>query len=314
MSSSSVTMTDMSIINVYVDKLIENLPDTSKNIGNIDLVLEGGLFNGSYLVGALYFLKEMEKRKYVTIDRISGCSIGSIIGFLYYIDSLYIIFPLYQKLYDAFKNTRSLRILTSIKTYLKPYIPPDICSKINNKLYICYHNIKKQKKVVKCTYKNVDDIFETIIKSCFCPYVVDYTMSYKKKYIDGMNVYRFKPHPCKKMLYMELLSYDKFISVFNVKNEKTNWHRIMSGLLDIHLFFIKGSNTDMCSYVNEWSFMYKINHHVKYIIEKIIVNSIYFIYYFKKYVSKNTQKNKFIQLFYKMIYVIYCFVLDTYCF
>ena len=29
---------------------------------NIDLIVEGGAFNGSYVVGILYFLKEMEKR------------------------------------------------------------------------------------------------------------------------------------------------------------------------------------------------------------------------------------------------------------
>ena len=70
------------MIDEYVNKLIENLPESSKKLQNIDLVLDGGLFNGSYLVGALYFLKEMERRQYIKIDRISGCSIGSIVGFL----------------------------------------------------------------------------------------------------------------------------------------------------------------------------------------------------------------------------------------
>lgn len=313
MYSDSNSDTNISLIKLYVDKLIENLPETSKNIGHIDLVLEGGLFNGSYLVGALYFLKEMEKRKYVVVDRISGCSIGAIIGFLYSIDALYIIIPLYRKLYDFFKDTMSLNLLTNLKTYFKPVIEPDICSKVNNKLYICYHNIKKRKKIVKRTYKNVDDIFETIIKSCFCPYLVDHQISYKKKYIDGLNVYVFKQQPSKKILYMDILSYDKITYTFNVKNEKTNFHRIMSGLLDIHLFFIKGSNTDMCSYVNDWNFMLRMNHNIKYIIEKIIVNSIYLIYYFKKYVYKNVKKNICMKLLYKIIYVIYCVIIETYC-
>mgnify|MGYP003840060669 CR=1 FL=1 len=36
----------------------------------IDLVLDGGIFNGSYLIGALYFLKEMEKKKYIKINEL----------------------------------------------------------------------------------------------------------------------------------------------------------------------------------------------------------------------------------------------------
>ena len=50
------------MIDKYIEKLIENLPHeiTSQTI-ELDLVLDGGAFNGSYLVGGLMFLKEMEK-------------------------------------------------------------------------------------------------------------------------------------------------------------------------------------------------------------------------------------------------------------
>ena len=84
------------MIENYVNKFIENLSDDSKIYKEIDLVLDGGAFNGSYLVGALYFLKEMEKRKYIKIDRISACSIGSIVAFLYYIDALDLMPVLYE--------------------------------------------------------------------------------------------------------------------------------------------------------------------------------------------------------------------------
>ena len=58
------------MIHDYVIKFIENLPDPIKNVQvpqRMDLVLDGGAFNGSYLIGALYFLKEMEKRNYIKI-------------------------------------------------------------------------------------------------------------------------------------------------------------------------------------------------------------------------------------------------------
>jgi len=49
----------------YINKLIEVLPDkilNQKQPVHIDLILDGGAFNGSYLIGALMFLKEMEDR------------------------------------------------------------------------------------------------------------------------------------------------------------------------------------------------------------------------------------------------------------
>ena len=64
------------MIDEYINKLIENLPDEIKNRKEpetIDLVLDGGVFNGSYHIGALYFLKEMERRKYIKIRSFSLC-------------------------------------------------------------------------------------------------------------------------------------------------------------------------------------------------------------------------------------------------
>ena len=96
------------MINEYVNKLIENLPDNIKNCKEpekIDLVLDGGIFNGSYLVGALHFLKEMEKRNYIKIERISGCSIGSSVAFLYFIDALDLMPKLYDIVNNEFRNS-----------------------------------------------------------------------------------------------------------------------------------------------------------------------------------------------------------------
>ena len=95
------------MINQYVEKFIENLPEELKNTKNpikLDLVLDGGIFNGSYLVGALYFLKEMEKRNYIKICRISGCSIGSIVAFIYIIDCLDISEGFYSIIFEQLQK------------------------------------------------------------------------------------------------------------------------------------------------------------------------------------------------------------------
>ena len=158
------------MIQNYVNKLIENLPCEIKNNTstiNIDLVLDGGAFNGSYLAGALCFLREMENRKYIKIKRISGCSIGSLVGLIYFMDNFELFDNLYKQVYADLKENRNLQILKNLKNLMKDYMPDDLYKKINKRLYISYNNINKREKVVKKTYKSNDDIINTIIKSSF---------------------------------------------------------------------------------------------------------------------------------------------------
>ena len=304
------------MINDYVIKLIENLPDDLKNSKTplrLDLVLDGGIFNGSYLVGALYFLKEMERRNYIKIERISGCSIGSVVAFLYYIDSLDMMTTLYQEVTNEFKKQYKLPLIKDFKKYLVDRIPDDICKKVNGKLYICYNNIKKGSKKVKSHYKDVDEIMNTIIKSSFVPYLIDGEILYENKYIDGINPYIFDLEKDKKILHLDLFGYDKINNLLNVKNEKTNYHRILSGLLDIHSFYIKQSNTQMCSYINDWSITNKSFNHIKLIIEKVCIYIIYFLLYIKTKIPDEFENTFIYKIISKISNDIFIIILETYC-
>jgi hypothetical protein len=301
------------MIEQYVNKLIENLPDDTKTIQRLDLVLDGGIFNGSYLVGALYFLREMERRKYVKIERISGCSIGSIAAFSYFIDSLDIMPKLYDIVRDEFKNKFSLKVIKTLKSHLKDRIPENICSKVNGRLFICYNDIKNNKKIVKSHYKNVDEIIDTLIKSCYIPFLIDNNIFYKKKYIDGINAFIFKKELNKKILYMDLLGYDKIINTLNIKNEKNNFHRILTGLLDIHSFYIKKTNTSMCSFVNDWNIFTKTHHNFRLILERVIIYIIILLNYAKKYLPHDIKDNIIVKIISKITFDIFSIFLDTYC-
>lgn len=304
------------MITEYVNKLIENLPDDVKNRSTplkIDLVLDGGAFNGSYLIGALYFLKEMEKRKYVTVDRISGCSIGSVVGFLYIIDSLDIMVNLYDVMFQEIKTTYHFNAIKQLKTILGDKIPEDVCNRANNRLFITYNNIKKGTKPVKNVYRDVNDLINTIIRSCFIPFVIDGNILYEDSHIDGINPFIFDSDPDKKILYLNLLGIDKLGHIWNVKNEKTNYHRLMTGLLDIHSFYIKQSNTDMCSYVDDWSITRKYSTYFKVLIERVIIYIVCFLVYIKKNTSKDIERSLIYKIITRVIQDIYIILLETYC-
>jgi len=265
-----------------INSLIDELPNGKKPI-EIDLVLDGGVFNGSYLIGALFFLKEMEKRNFIKVKRISGCSIGSLIGLLYLIDCLDLVYDdLYNILIKNFKQNYNFKNYKNLKNHLSGKIPDDICSKVNNKLFIKYNNIKTCVKKVKYKYKNEDDIFNTIIRSSFFPYLIDGNVVYENKYLDGINPYIFKSKPNRKILYLDLCGLDKYSYILSIRNEKSNLYRILSGILDIHFFYTKHSETFMCSYVGEWGYINTIRYYIRLFLEKIICYICYFIVFKKK--------------------------------
>jgi len=294
------------MIKTYINKFIENLPDEIKDYAKnktpmkIDLVLDGGTFNGSYLVGALYFIKEMEARNYIKVERISGCSIGSIVGLLYLIDALDEFASLYESLLLHFKREQNFNFIKSLKTKLLHYIPNNICEKVFKKFYVTFHNIKTGKKIVKNVYKNIDEIFDSVKKSCYVPFLIDGNLLYQNKYIDGLNPFFFKYKKNRRILFMDLWGLDKIGCILNVKNEKTNFHRVLSGMLDIHNFFIKGSQTQMCSYVDNWGLYNYVFINIRYLIEKIIVYQVYFLDIINKNLSKNFKQGMMCRLMAKI--------------
>jgi len=306
----------MKLIRKYVNKLIKNLPEeiTKRDTKQrIDVVLDGGIFNGSYLIGALYFLKEMENREYIKVERMSSCSIGGVCSLLYYLNSLDAAYKLYSILFDNFKESYHLEKIKNIHMYLKKYIPNDnFYLKVNNRLYITYYNIQIGKKIVKSKYKSNEDLIDSIIKSCFLPFLIDGKINYKTKYIDGFNPYIFEKDICKKILYLDLFGSDKINYILNVRNEKTNIHRILSGLLDIHTFYIKQRSTQMCSYVDEWGYSDNIHYMFKKMIEKIILYNVYFFKLLFKLLPFDIDKNFVYKIISKTLYVTYSTFLETY--
>jgi hypothetical protein len=307
---------EKSMIENYVKKLIENVPSFSSDKPEvIDLILDGGIFNGSYQIGSLYFLKEMENQKRVHIDKISSCSIGAICALLYYINNLELSVAIYDATLKHFKKHKKLEIMHSfIDNNIRPLLPLDIHKQLSNKLYICYYDVKKQKKIIRKKYKSIDDLLNVIKRSSFVPFLINGDFVYEKKYVDGMNPHILKCEPNKKILYIDLLGYDKLFYALSVKNEKINFHRILAGVLDIHLFFIKQTNTQMCSYVNKWSLLlWTRNRVIKYTLEKIIVYLFVFYIWILQFIPEELKDSLIGKIVYKICGNIYESSIEHYC-
>jgi hypothetical protein len=242
------------VLKTYINSMIENIHHESLKNKNIktDLVLDGGAFNGIFMLGSVLYLKELEKQNKIQIERISGCSIGALIGILYLVDKLDLalelcsIFIEHIKKYQNFKQSMKV-----IKKYLQSVITSDV-SIFNNKFYLTYFNVNKGKQIIKKTYNSIDDLIECIIKSMYVPYLIDKNITDKDGCMDGWFPYMFKKQSGRNILFINLQGIDKIFKVLYMKNEKNIYPRLMEGINDIHDFLSTGQPNSLCSYVNEW--------------------------------------------------------------
>ena len=281
------------MISKYVKDFIIKYPINKRKDGKaiqIDLILGGGAFNGSYMIGCMYLIKEMQNMGYIVVNRISGTSIGSIIGFLFLIDKL----DEYEKLNEItsldYKINCNLSNLIELKKMLNPILPDNVLDIINNKLYISYTDVVSCKKRIKYRYKNINNVIESLIRSCYIPFLINYSLTYKKKYIDGILPFIFEPVLNRRILHINIMTYDKLFSTIRIKNETNICNRVFCGLFDIHNFFMNEKNTLMCSYIDKWGNYEFIIYLISLMCEKVIM---YCIHFYNK--IRKTSNNYFIK-------------------
>ena len=250
---------------------------------NIDLILSGGAFNAIYLVGCLYFFREMERRNKITIHRVSTCSASSFVALFYLTNNLELFeTKIYNMIVRNFKQNKKyifsdqdiVTIFDLIETTLYEVdglTEYEILKKVNYKLYITYFDIKKCKRVVKKKYRSLHDIFETIKKSAHIPFITMNCMLYRNRYMDGWQPFIFTESE-NKQLFVDLLGRDKIKDCIVLKNNKKNKDKIINGIYDAYSFFYQNGKyeTAMCGYLSDYSITSSIKYYLLYIFSYIL--------------------------------------------
>uniref|UniRef100_A0A6C0CI95 PNPLA domain-containing protein n=1 Tax=viral metagenome TaxID=1070528 RepID=A0A6C0CI95_9ZZZZ len=283
-------------LNAYVNSLIENI-EKKEFPEEIDLVLDSGAFNGIYMLGALFYLKEVERREKIKIKRVSGCSIGSVLGLLLLIDKLELSINLCNRAFKILRKSQDLKKFKEIlNELLKKNIKTEDLDKINGKLYITYFDVKKGKQILKKRYNCVNELRESILKSMHVPYLFDREITDNEGCVDGSFPYIFKQkkRENKKILFINLQSLDKFINMIYIKKEKNLFPRLFNGLIDIHNFFNSKKSTNMCSYVNEWGMKEILLFRLREIIYTIIIYILSLGLQIEKFIPESWKREKII--------------------
>ena len=241
------------MINQYVDKFIKNLPEKLKNNKKplqLDLVLDGGVFNGSYLVGALYFLKEMEKQNYIKINRISGCSIGSLVAVWFIKGCSDKIYDYMNILFSHYKTHKNFYIYeTIVKKVIYQLFDTDDMTILNNKLHINYYDTKNKKQIIISNFESRNHLITCILRSSHIPFITNKLHKYDEYYIDGIAPHIFEISDVKdcKNLFIRLIDFNNPIKALNIKREKNIYTRLLKGVSETNDFFVNG-NTELCMY------------------------------------------------------------------
>ena len=258
-------------LKAFISSLIENIPEN--NIPNeIDLVLDGGAFNGVYMLGGLFYLKELEERNKIKIKRVSGCSIGAIIGILFILNKMDISINIADYGFRCLRKHQDFKkLIKIIKIKFNEIIKEEDILKINNVFYLTYFDTIKGKQIIKKKYKCKEDLINCLIKSLYIPYLIDKKLTHEDGCIDGAFPHIFKPKNNRKILFINLQSFDKITKMIFIKNEKNIYPRLLEGLMDTHQFFETNKRTNMCSYVNNWSILDILIFRLREIIFVILV-------------------------------------------
>ena len=271
-----------------IKKLMINIEKPNKPIV-LDVILEGGAFNGSYELGVCFFLKELEKQGYITVNRISGASVGSIIGTCYLLDKLDVVYNSYNKVREEWINTLKIHVYKDILEDTFSDISYNY-THLNDRLFITYNDIDKRTLCVKSTYDNKDDLMHSIFKSCHIPYISGEELCEADVFFDGGTPYIFKDgvnnhanhtNDVRDILYVNITYFNILFNAFNVSKEISQDGRILNGILKCYNLFLKKENNSMCSFMSKW----KVQQYVVLRIKQIVITFLLYIILGARYFS-----------------------------
>ena len=253
----------------YIDELIKNIP--KREIPhNLDIVVEGGAFNGSYVLGILFFLKRMEEHNLIKVKKMSGCSVGGLLCFKYLTDSLDESLLEYNLLRKSFYKNQNFKILHKSLDKNIEKLTPENFEKIQKRLFLTFHTSEKQ--IIQSEYDNTEDLKKALLKTAHLPILSNGELYLKDKgsfFLDGLLPYIFKDRSESinhHILYISPNSFSKLKNMFITKNEISTYGRVSEGILDVYSFFFNKKQSEMCSFVNKWSISSFISLRIKHLL------------------------------------------------
>ena len=302
----------------YIQNLIVNHPKSNDNCEDVDLILESGAANGGYHIGCLSYIKALEQKNIVKVNRISGASIGAVSGFYYLTNSLHEFLEDYKKFRECFKKNLNVCVLKDILDEKINKLTDDDFDSLNNKLHITFHDVEKREQIMINTFAEKKDLLHSLLKSCHVPFFTQNSMFYiedEKEFFDGGMPYIFpeRTQTDNKLIYITVSQLDKLKCIFSIKKELNPHERILEAALDTHQFFLHNTKGKFCSIINDWTMKDFLKLRLKQLVFKILFyNAVVCGYIIKKFYPF-VSNFRIIHFFSPIVYNFYRDTLLFYC-
>ena len=284
------------ILNCYINSMIDNI-DKTIIPQNINLIIDGGAFNCAFSYGCLSYIKQLERENLTKVNKISGCSIGAMLGYMYLTDTLDYL-PVYYE--HMIKSTRENQNLKTVHNLIREHVKSSDYKKANNRLFITYNNIKTMKHSIVSTYNSEDDIIESLIKTSYLPLVIDGNLEYKNRYCDGLTPYIFNKTDAN-TIFISLITLPLLKYSIYTNNDKDIWDKFFDGLEDINNFFKNNMNkTKYCSLLDKWDAKDFVFFRIREVLSITVIIALKFKNYF--IIPNNIQNN---WLFKRITYIFF---------
>jgi hypothetical protein len=246
------------LIKEYTKALIENV-DKTHLPKELNLIFDGGVFNSGFASGVSIYIKTLEEAGLIKINKISGCSAGSLIALWYITGCKDIGIKYFENMMQSFKENLNFNELkNSISVFLDELFFIDNkkdknkdknidISMLNNKFFINYYDTSKNKNIVVSNFDDKDHLIKCILRTCHIPYINDGNSRCDEHYMDGIVPHIFNDG---ESLFIKLFTFNKLSRTFILKSEANIHYRLLSGVSDANDFFTTGKS-DMCCYISK---------------------------------------------------------------
>lgn len=230
----------------------------------INVVISGGAFNCGYGYGSILYLKELQSQNKIKIDKVSGCSSGSILALVTLCKDIADLDVLYNQLQNHYRENGNLnKIREIIKTFVYKCIQNDTDAQmLSGKLFITTTDITNCTQKVTSTYTSRKDVLQSIVSSCYIPCLMDEYPITNTKYLDGIVPYLF-PNGTNQSIYINLINRHIITHTLTIRGEVNPHYRILEGVVETAKFFNEGKSY-LCSWIHNWNildfFMFRVFH------------------------------------------------------